>query len=76
MYDLGDLYGIHRLKTIASGIIRRYSQAASEWYADGRPPTSVSELWVQAIKCTYDSTPRSDKGLRDQVLRYARPHLK
>ena len=47
-----------------------------EWYADGRPPTLVSELWVQAIKCTYDSTPQSDKGLRDQVLGYARPYLK
>lgn len=75
MYGMGDKYGIHGLKGIAS---EKFATTLKlpEWHAEWTcSKVSIGSL-ATAIKCIYDSTPESDKGLRDQILKYAKLHLK
>ena len=75
MYGMGDKYGIHGLKGIAS---EKFAATLKqpEWHAEWTcSEVSIGSL-ATAIKCIYDSTPESDKGLRDQILKYAKLHLK
>ena len=75
MYGMGDKYGILGLKGVAS---EKFAATLKlpEWHAEWTcSEVSVGSL-ATAIRCIYDSTPESDKGLRDQILKYAKLHLK
>ncbi|CAD6591088.1 MAG: hypothetical protein ASARMPREDX12_004920 [Alectoria sarmentosa] len=75
MYGMGDKYGILGLKGIASEKFAATFKLP-EWHAEWTcSEVSIGSL-ATAIKCIYDSTPESDKGLRDQILKYAKLHLK
>lgn len=47
-----------------------------EWHAEWTCSDVSIGVLGAAIKCIYGSAPESDKGLRDQVLQYAKLHLK
>ena len=71
-YHMGDKYGIHGLKGMAS---EKFA-AALQWDA-GRPFSSISARALAiVISRIYDSTPESDKGLRHHILGFAKRHLK
>lgn len=75
MYGLGDKSDIHGLKGIASekfAAILKQPEWHAEWICS---EPSIGALDT-AIKCIYAFTPESDKGLCDQVLQYAKVHLK
>ena len=72
VYRMGDKYGIHGLKGMASekfaDTLKRYAK---------QPFSSISvPALATVIKSTYESTPDSDKGLRNHVLEFAKRHLK
>ena len=72
MYHMGDKYGIHGLKGMAS---EKFA-GTLECYAKG-PFSSISaQALAVVIRRIYDSTPESDKGLRHHVLGFAKRHLK
>lgn len=75
MYTLGDKYGIQGLKGIASAKFAatlKQPEWTEEWTS---AEVSIGALGT-AVKCIYDSTPDSDRALRDQVLGYAKLHLR
>ena len=76
MYCMGEKYGVHGLKGIASENVAAVFT---------NPDRLVDGKWVSnidvgalctAIQRIYDITPDLDKHLRDQVLRYVRLYLK
>ena len=74
MYSMGDKYGIDGLKGIAAENFA-LTLKRSEWHVGlDSPNISIGALGT-ALECIYDSTPESDKGLRDQVLGYCQLHL-
>ena len=75
LYSMGEKYGINGLKGIASeksAVVFKQREWSVPWNS---PNISIGALGT-AIKRIYDTTPESDKGLRDQVLGYAKLHLK
>ena len=71
MYSVGDKYGIDGLKSVASEnfaiILKR-----PEWHAN-----SIHIQFLSPVtRYIYCSTPETDKGLRNQVIAYAKLHLK
>ena len=76
MYCMGEKYGIHGLKGIASENVAAVFKNADR-LVDGK---WVSNIDVGALCATiqriYDITPDSDRDLRDQILRYVRLCLK
>ncbi len=75
MYNVGDKYGIDGLKGIAS---EKFATILNqpEWHAKWDSSTMGIGALVTVIKYIFDSTPESDRGLRDQILGYAVRHLK
>lgn len=70
-YHMGDKYGIHGLKGMAS---EKFA-AALKWDA-GRPFSSISARALAiVISRIYDSTSESDNGLRHHILGFAKRHL-
>ena len=75
LYSMGEKYGINGLKSIASekfAVVLKQREWIMPWNS---PNISIGALGT-AIRRIYDTTPESDKGLRDQVLGYAKLHLK
>ena len=76
MYCMGEKYGIHGLKGIASENVAAVLESPDR-HVDGK---WVSNIDVGALCTTiqriYDVTPDSDKDLRGQVLRYTKLYLK
>lgn len=76
LYGMGEEYGIHELIGIASqkfAVILRHG----EYLVDGQYFSMINvKALGEAIKCIYKTTPESDRGLRDQVLGYAKRCLK
>ncbi|KAK4694427.1 hypothetical protein P7C71_g3156, partial [Lecanoromycetidae sp. Uapishka_2] len=70
MYALGEKYGIESLKAAAK---RKFETAL----AAGEPvsTTTLGHL-IDAIPIIYETTPESDRGLRDLVADFARRHSK
>ena len=72
VYRVGDKYGIHGLKGMAS------EKFAATFKRLAKQP--FSSISVQAlaivIRRVYDSTPESDNGLRRHVLGFAKQQLK
>lgn len=76
MYGMGEKYGIDGLKGIAAekfAATLRQPEWHDEWTRQGSD-VCVGAL-ATAVKCVYDSTPESDRGLREQVLAYAEVYL-
>ena len=64
MYAMGDKYGIKSLKKLAENKFEAAHEAISG------TPIEARELMV-IIPTVYESTPETDRGLRDSVLSYA-----
>lgn len=76
LYGMGEKYGIQGLKGIVS---EKFAAVLlhPRYLVDGKSVSMINAKDLgKAIKCIYDTTPESDKGLRDQVLRYAKRWLK
>ena len=73
VYSIGDKYGINGLKGVASEkfatTLRQNIWHAWDW-------TDEIGILCTVIKHIFTSTPDSDKGLRSQVLKYAKINLK
>ena len=75
MYGMGEKYGIHGLKGIASENFAAVLNSV-ERYVDGNWISNIHTRALRTVtKRIYDNTPESDKGLRDHVLGYAKLHL-
>jgi hypothetical protein len=66
MYSLGEKYGIESLKVTAKSKFSLTVEAMEE----GNGSTKTDHLY-EVIPYIYASTPESDRGLRDIVVRYA-----
>ena len=76
MYSMGEKYGIYGLKGMASENFAAVLNSA-ERFVDGNWISNIDTGALRtATKRIYDSTPESDKGLRNHVLEYAKLHLK
>ena len=76
MYSMGEKYGVYGLKGIASENFAAVLQSA-ERYVDRNWISNIDTGALRTVtQRIYDSTPESDKGLRDHVLEYAKLHLK
>lgn len=76
LYGMGEKYGIQGLKGIVSEKFAAILQRPV-YVIDGEKVSMTdTKALGKAIKCIYDTTPESDKGLRDQVLRCVKRRLK
>lgn len=75
LYGMGEKYGIHGLKGIAS---EKFADVLNHEIVVNWEIKSMitADALITAVKCIYGTTPESDKGLRDQVLGHAKRYLK
>ena len=76
MYCMGEKYGIHGLKGIASENVALVFKNPDR-HVDGKWTSNIDVgALCTTIQRIYNITPDCDSDLRDQVLRYARLYLK
>ena len=72
VYLMGDKYGIHGLKGMAS---EKFAATLKPYAKQPFSGINVGPLAI-LIRSIYGSTPESDKGLRRHILDFTKPHLK
>lgn len=69
LYAMGDLFLIPGLKTVARTNLRRMLESLNA------TSTAVRIVKSVLVRNIYSSTPGTDRGLRDAICQYLKPHL-